>query len=91
MNFLLIFLAAFAAMIISRPLLQLVLSVVPVQSIQNDSVRVVSTAVLRGLVVTSAFAVMFALIGMGYGFANFCFVWAALSAIEYFMPSRPVA
>lgn len=87
MNFLAVFIAIFFALVFARPLLQLAFSIVPVSSIQRDSLRQAATASLAGLVYASTFSVAYLVVGIGTSLLNFLVLWALMTAIELVMPS----
>jgi|AGTN01.3.fsa_nt_gi hypothetical protein len=77
-----------AAVFLARPIANWVLSVIPTHRIASEGGRRFANAAISGFVWVTFFAVGYALFGMAYGLGNFLFVWALLTAIEYFMPTR---
>lgn len=83
-----LFISLFVAMFFGRQLSNWLLSIIPTHRIASDGGRRLATAAISALAFPLIFAVGYALFGMAYGLVNFLFVWALITAMEYFMSNR---
>lgn len=63
-------------------------SIFPTHRIASEGGRKLAHAALTAFAWPAVFAVGYALFGMAYGLGSFLFVWALLTAFNYFMPPR---